>query len=30
LEEEFVKTIKEICEGIEKRYSMDFETIGFD
>ena len=30
LEEKYVKTIKEVCEGIEKRYSMQFETMGFD
>lgn len=30
LEEKYVRTIKEICRGIEKRYSMEFETMGFD
>ncbi len=30
LEEKYVKTIKEICEGIVKRYHVKFETIGFD
>jgi len=30
LVEEYVKTIKRVCEEIEKRYFVKFETIGFD
>ncbi len=30
LEEKYVETIKKICEEIEKRYYIKFETIGFD
>jgi len=30
LENKYVKTFKEICSGLEERYSMKFETIGFD
>ena len=30
LEEKYVKTIKETCIGIQKRYFVKFETIGFD
>ena len=26
----YVETLKEICKGLEQRYSMKFETIGFD
>lgn len=26
----YVQTFKAICKGLEKRYSMNFETIGFD
>jgi len=28
--EDYVKTVKEICYGMEDRYHMKFETIGFD
>jgi len=30
LEEKYVNIIKEVCNGIEKRYSMQFEMMGFD
>jgi len=30
LEEKYVKTIKEVCKGIEERYYVWFETLGFD
>jgi len=30
LEKKYVETFKEICKGLEERYSMKFETIGFD
>lgn len=30
LEEKYVKTIKNICEEIQKRYYIKFKTIGFD
>ena len=30
LEQGYVETFKKICYGMEKRYSMKFETIGFD
>ena len=30
LNEKHVQTFKEICSGLEKRYSLKFETIGFD
>mgnify|MGYP001563019252 FL=1 len=30
LQEKYVNSIKEICKGLEERYSMKFETIGFD
>jgi len=26
----YIETLKEICKGLEQRYSMKFETIGFD
>ena len=26
----YVEKLKEICKGLEERYSMKFETIGFD
>ena len=26
----YVQTFKKTCEGLEKRYSLKFETIGFD
>jgi putative transposase len=30
LEEKYVNAIKDICKGLEQRYSTSFETIGFD
>ena len=30
LDGEYVSVIKKICEGLEDRYHMKFETIGFD
>ena len=30
LVEKYVNSVKEICFGMEKRYHMKFETIGFD
>ena len=30
LKNKYVETVKEICKGLEERYSMRFETIGFD
>lgn len=30
LEEKYVKTFKDVCEGIEQRYNVKFETVGFD
>ncbi|MAG02796.1 IS200/IS605 family transposase [Candidatus Pacearchaeota archaeon] len=30
LEEKYVEFLKEICKGIEERYSIRFETMGFD
>jgi putative transposase len=30
LENKYVESIKEICKGIEERYSIRFETMGFD
>ena len=30
LEEKYVNTIKEVCKGVENRYSMQFEMMGFD
>ena len=30
LENKYVETFKIICKGLEERYSMKFETIGFD
>ena len=30
LNEKYVETFKEICRGLEDRYTMKFETIGFD
>tara|TARA_Y100000310_G_scaffold278349_1_gene296730 strand:- start:247 stop:687 length:441 start_codon:yes stop_codon:yes gene_type:complete len=29
-EEKYVATVKDICKGIEERYSLAFETMGFD
>ena len=30
LNEKYVNTIKEICTGLEQRYTLKFETVGFD
>jgi len=30
LEEKYISNLKNICEGIQERYSIKFETIGFD
>ena len=30
VEDKYVLSVKEICLGLEQRYSMKFETIGFD
>ena len=30
LENKYMETFKKICKGLEERYSMKFETIGFD
>lgn len=30
LEEEYVATIKDVCRGIEERYDLKFESVGFD
>ena len=30
LNEKYVETFREICKGLEHRYTMKFETIGFD
>ena len=30
LEEKYINNLKNICEGIQERYSIKFETIGFD
>ena len=30
LEDKYVETFNRICKGLEERYSMKFETIGFD
>jgi len=30
LENKYVETFKKVCKGLEERYSMKFETIGFD
>jgi len=30
LVEKYINSVKEICLGMEKRYHMKFETIGFD
>jgi len=29
-ENKYIETFKKICDGLEERYSMKFETIGFD
>jgi putative transposase len=28
--QKYVETLKSVCKGLEQRYSMKFETIGFD
>lgn len=30
LDETYVKSLREICKGLEERYTMKFETMGFD
>ena len=30
LNEKYVNTFREVCKGLEERYSMKFETMGFD
>jgi len=30
LQEKYTETLKEICNGLEQRYHMKFETLGFD
>src|SRR4030067_1782421 len=30
LESKYVESFKRVCKGLEERYSMKFETIGFD
>jgi len=30
LEEKYMESIKKICSGIQERYHVEFETIGFD
>ncbi len=30
LQNKYVETFKYLCKGMEERYSMKFETIGFD
>ena len=30
LNQKYVQTFKDVCNGMEERYSMKFETIGFD
>ena len=30
LNENYVNTIKKICEGLQERYHLKFETLGFD
>ena len=30
LAERYMETFKVVCKGMEERYSMEFETIGFD
>ena len=30
LAEKYMETFKVVCKGMEERYSMEFETIGFD
>ena len=29
-EQKYIETLKEICKGLEERYYIKFETIGFD
>ena len=30
LNDKYVQTFKDVCKGMEERYSMKFETMGFD
>src|SRR3989344_8708968 len=30
LENKYIETFKKVCRGLEERYSMKFETMGFD
>src|SRR3989338_6055698 len=30
LKDKYVQTFKEVCKGLEERYSVKFETMGFD
>lgn len=30
LDERYVSFLKEVCKGLEERFSLNFETIGFD
>ena len=30
LEQKYVEFLREVCQGIEERYSITFETMGFD
>ena len=30
LDDKYVKTFRDVCKGMEERYTMKFETIGFD
>lgn len=30
VENKYIETFKRVCKGLEERYSMKFETIGFD
>ena len=30
LDETYVQTLREVCRGLEERYTMKFETMGFD
>jgi len=30
LDETYIQTLRDICKGLEERYTMKFETMGFD
>jgi len=30
LERKYIESIKQICDGIQNRYNLEFETVGFD